>query len=88
MAGEGFARDAQKSQERNRGLLSKTGFERMKSNTFINAPKVSYKEASPEELAALKKEYEAKSKNEKRFQIIVYSISFFLFAAILFWILV
>lgn len=76
-AGIGFTRDAQSSSRQNRDLRKRGDhYESMKNNKFINAPKLNFKEATPEELAILKADFIRKKRHDKLKQVIIFLIVF------------
>lgn len=80
--GLGFTRAAKDSYENNRALRNKkVPFQTAKSNQFINAPELKFKEVSKEELAAFKESFLKKKKRSERIAIVGFVVftSLFLF---------
>ncbi len=77
--GLGFTRAAKASYENNRALRNKKApFQTAKSNQFIKAPKLKFKEASEEELTAFRESFLKKKKRSDRIAL----ISFVIFAGL------
>lgn len=77
--GFGFVRAAKDGYEKNRALRNKKApFQTAKSNQFIKAPSLKFKEVSEEELAAFRKEFLKKKKRSDRIAM----VGFVVFAAI------
>lgn len=76
-AGIGFSRDAQSSARQNRSLRKRgEPYQTMKNNIFINAPKLKFKESSPEELKRLRKAFLNQKRLDQKKQLIVFIIVF------------